>query len=87
MFPGRAAACVTQCGGGPGQQGEDRQQLFGVARRQTALRINLAGTFAGQRLHGGIGQPFLTFQRKARVNQPCQGLEPGQSGGRAPPAA
>ncbi|MPL60779.1 hypothetical protein SDC9_06341 [bioreactor metagenome] len=85
MRPGRGTAGGGQRIGGPDQQGEDLEEFLGVARRDAARGVDLAGAVARQRLFGGAGEALHPAQREPGIDQPGQRLEARQAGrGRMP---
>ncbi len=71
---------------GPCQKRKDLQQFFGIAGGDAALCVDLSLTFAGKGGDGGDHDLLHAGQRKPRIDQPRQRLEPGQTGGGSLPA-
>ena len=70
---------LTERERGPGEQGEKLQQFLGVACGQKTQIHHLALAFARQRRVGRGDILAHPLEREARVDQPGQSLEPGQS--------
>jgi hypothetical protein len=70
----------------PGQQDEDLQQVFGIARGDAALRVDLARAFAHQGIERRFKLLFHADKRAGRIDEPCQRLEPCKAGGCMLPA-
>ncbi len=86
MLAPRAAPGLAQRRRRPGQQGEDLEQVFGVAGRDAALVIDLALAVARQGLRGGADMALHPGQRQAGIDQPGQRLDPRQAGAGGFPA-
>ena len=70
---------------GPCQQRKDFEKLFGVARRDTAISINLGFAFLRQGMRRRASELLHSRQGQTSVDQPRQRLKARQSGrGRSP---
>mmetsp|Transcript_22535 Transcript_22535/g.36542 ORF Transcript_22535/g.36542 Transcript_22535/m.36542 type:complete len:303 (-) Transcript_22535:531-1439(-) len=77
---------IAQRGRGPGEQGKHIQQFFRIAGGQPPFIIDLVGAFLRQGRNRRRGQIVHPLKRQARIDQPRQRFEPGQTRGRRMPA-
>ena len=87
MCSARSAPGFGQGQRRPGQQREHLEQLFRIACRDAAFRVDFRCAFAVQRGPRARHVPFHPGQGQSSVDKPGQRLEPGQARCRRLPAA